>query len=327
MNHEDNTNQDKGDDSQSDYSLPSEVQEVIDNWRSYKIKPEQQAFLPEVMPIVRECVAAANPTAPAVARQFLWITTQFMLWGYEEFRHTDTNEVITAHNVEYFVAYANAHRTDGWKHLARPVLRRIGRAVNPDGWPQKPPSLGPSKIALPYTSDDEGKFSFAASNSEASNRAGRLAVVAFTFGAGLRGPEVAEAMPSDLESRDDGRIVVNVRGGWPRHVPVRAAYSDLVRQAVEAANGTKFLKGGSHSPSSVIGERLLEEPRVTGRRNGLSLRRARNTWLAAHLRANTPVAALRILAGQLSPKLLNGLLDHVCADIDPEDAVEQGLQI
>ena len=336
MNNRDNATPEEGDnqtetDSSMSESLevsPSpEVQRVIDNWQPKKVEPEQRALLPEVLPIVRECVAAVKPINPAMARHFLWATCQMMLWAHEEFGYIEIEEVLNFHNINCFTVVQRDVESDDWRREARSSLRRVARSVNPDGCPQKPPSLGQPKIALPYTSDEEDMFSFVVGNSEASNRASRLAVVAFTLGAGLRGAEVAEVRPGDLEHRDDGRIVVDVRGDWSRRVPVRAAYSDLVRQAVEAADGAKFLRGYGRSAATGVAENLLENRRVTGRRNGLALRRARNTWLAAHLRASTPVAALRILAGQLSAKLLDGLLDHICADMDPEEAVELGVRI
>ena len=307
-------------------SLSPDVQRVIDEWQPQKVNPAQQVLLSDVLPAVRHCAAAANPTTPKMARRLLWATTQMMLWAYEEFGYIDIEEVMSVHNVEHFTVYANAHRSTGWKQGVRPALRWVGRAVNPDGWPPKSPTIGQHKVALPYTSDDEEMFSFMASSSTASNREGRLAVVAFPFGAGLRGVEVATVTPSDLEYRHDGRIVVNVRGQWPRRVPVRAAYSDLVREAVEAANGAMFVRGDSHSAAAVIAERLLEDPRTTGRRSGLVLRRARNTWLAAHLRVNTPLAALLTIAGPLSAKTLLALIKHIQAEIDPDEAVEQGMR-
>ena len=56
----------------------------------------------------------------------------------------------------------------------------------------------------------------------------------------------------------------------------------------------------------------------------LSLRRARNTWLVAHLRANTPWLALRVIAGPVSAYKLNALMAHVAEGFDPDEAVQLG---
>lgn len=327
MDDEYNTYRDEGDDELSDDTLSAEVQRIIDNWKPQKVKADQRAFLPEVLPIVRECVTAVKPTRPDSARNLLWATCQMMLWAYEEFGYIDIEEMLNYHNVNCFVEHKCDEESIGWIHVVRARVRQVAHTVNPDSFPQKPPNYGMPSIALPYPADEEDMWSFVARNAEASNRASRLAVVAFSFGAGLRGGEIALVVPSDLEFRDDGRIVVAVPGKWSRRVPVRAAYSDLVGQAVEAANGAKFLKGSGDSAASLVASRLIEDPRITGRRNGLSLRRARNTWLVAHIQANTPYGVLRPLAGQLSAKTFYGLLDYLYPEIDPEDAVEAGLRI
>lgn len=57
----------------------------------------------------------------------------------------------------------------------------------------------------------------------------------------------------------------------------------------------------------------------------LSVRRARSTWLAAHLHASTSLAALRRIAGPLSGDTLTGLLASSAADLDPVEAAVRGL--
>ena len=327
MDNEYNAYRDIGDDNLSDNSLSAEVQKAIDNWKPRNLEPAQQMLLPEVLPVVRECVAVVKPTSAPAARKYLWATGQMMLWACDEFGYIDIEEVFNYHNINCFLAHKSNERDDGWLREIRSRLCRVAQAANSDGFPQKSPSYGMSKIAFPYPADEEDIWSFVARDTEASNRASRLAVVAFSFGAGLRGGEIALVVPSDLEFRNDGRIVVTVPGKWSRRVPIRDAYSDLVRQAVDAADGAKFLRGSGDAAASMVASRLVENPDVTGRRNGLSLRRARNTWVAAYMRVDFPLWALRVLAGQLSAKTINGLIDHIYADNDPEDAVELGMRI
>ena len=58
---------------------------------------------------------------------------------------------------------------------------------------------------------------------------------------------------------------------------------------------------------------------------GLSYWRARSTWLAAHLRAETPLRALWRIAGGLSARTLQSLLDTLAEEIDDDTAARQGL--
>ena len=54
----------------------------------------------------------------------------------------------------------------------------------------------------------------------------------------------------------------------------------------------------------------------------LSLRRARNTWLVAHLRANTPWLAACVIAGPVAAYKLNALMAYVAEGFHPDEAVQ-----
>ena len=124
--------------------------------------------------------------------------------------------------------------------------------VDPSGYLKPHHSVGhcPPRIPVrdavpPYTSAEEAVFCRAAMLPGRLNRAARLWVVVATFGAGLTGVEAGRAVPDDLMERADGRIVVKVRGrdSKTRIVPIRSAYTDLAREAVEASDGTTFFRG------------------------------------------------------------------------------------
>ena len=62
-----------------------------------------------------------------------------------------------------------------------------------------------------------------------------------------------------------------------------------------------------------------------GGHGSLSVRRARSTWLVAHLHAATSLAALRQIAGPVSGDTLTGLLTASASGLDPVDAAVGGL--
>ena len=62
---------------------------------------------------------------------------------------------------------------------------------------------------------------------------------------------------------------------------------------------------------------------VTG---GMSLRRARATWLRAHVVAGTPLAALRGVAGPLSMNTLSTVVDKVAGELDASAAAVEALR-
>ena len=132
-------------------------------------------------------------------------------------------------------------------------------------------------------------------------------------------------VPEDLVELDGGRLTVRVRGRNPRRVPIRDAYTALAGDAVRAAEGTKFVQGDNNNAAALIAAKIVGRPGSAREATHLSLRRARNTWLVAHLRANTPWPALRVIAGPVSAYKLNALLVHVASGLDPDEAVQSGL--
>ncbi len=287
---------------------------------------DESMLLPVVLPFACRTVTAANPTTVAVAKKMLWAITPMALWWYERFGSLDAAVMFTHHNVEHFTMFVKAHRSKAWRHCARAVLRSVGRKVNPGSWPLKAPEVGKRKAVPPYSFEDEGMFVRAALLPGRLNHAGRIWVMVASFGAGLSGREASLATVHDLTECNGGRIAVNVRGRHPRIVPIRVAYTHLAREAVAASDGDSFFRGTSREAAMNIAQCLPDDPRTTGVREVLSLRRARNTWLAAHLAANTPFAALRVIAGPISALTLDTLIDHVHAGIGPEEALEQGMR-
>jgi len=103
-------------------------------------------------------------------------------------------------------------------------------------------------------------------------------------------------------------------------VPIRSEYTDLARQALEAAGGEAFMAAEGRNAAHHAAKRLAP---VGG--EGLLYWRARSTWLAAHLRADTPLRALWRIAGGLSARTVQALLDAISEEIDDETAARQGL--
>ena len=91
------------------------------------------------------------------------------------------------------------------------------------------------------------------------------------------------------------------------------------------AGGGKFVEGDNDNAAALIAAKIVGRPRSGHEATNLSLQRARNTWLVAHLRANTPWLALRVIAGPVSAYKVNALMAHVADGFDPDEAVELGL--
>lgn len=308
-------------------ALSPEVAAKIASWRPRKVGPEDAEALEVVLPSVRSWVSAARPDRPDAAAQLLWAVIQLAIWWYKRFRKLDAAEVLTDHNIEHFTMHVNAHRPASWRHTARSSLRRVGRAVNPDLWPLKHREVGHRGAVPPYSPQEEERFTRLALLPGRLNYSGRAWVVAATFGAGLMGYEATTTTVDDLTESDDGRIIVTVRGDRARRVPIRRDYTAMAREAIKTAHGTSFFRGTSPRGATKIADYISKDLRKGGCSEGLSLSRARNTWIVAHLTANTRFEVLRAVGGPISAKTLLSLVQHAQAEISMDEAVEAALSI
>ena len=105
-------------------------------------------------------------------------------------------------------------------------------------------------------------------------------------------------------------------------MPVRECCTELVGRAVrlvaERPDGsTRFVTASDRNAAGRIAASLPIA-------DGMSLRRARATWLTAHLVAGTPLPVLREIAGPLSVATLDDLLAASGHAVNPEQAVHRG---
>lgn len=270
--------------------------------------------------IARAWVKHAEPPTASAAVTWLRIVTDALLWSEAELSTADADYVLHPHNVESFAMDPARGWSDGWRAQARSVLRRVGRAVCPGLWPDGPQRIGARDAAAPYSAVDEFLFRESAAMAGRKLRCERLWLTAATLGAGLRGTEAHARGPADLVSLDGGRLGITVHRDGPRVVPVRAAYTDLVREASELCGPNRFFDSDNLNAASNVATRLAVEG--LGR---LDLHRARATFVCAHIRAGTPLDVLSEIAGPITGSYLQQMLGHCAAPADPVDAANRGL--
>ena len=95
----------------------------------------------------------------------------------------------------------------------------------------------------------------------------------------------------------------------------------MALRAVEYADSDRFVTAKSSNAVYAAARRVM----VHGF-GYLELARARSTWLQAHLKAGTPLAALRVIAGPLSMGTLDALLGSIPDALTPEAAAVEGLR-
>ena len=297
------------------------VTRVLEHWQPDGWSDTDIQTLGLVRDTVREWVVLAAPRSPHVARRLLRTSAMLTLWAYRTLGTTDVRTVLDPRNVEHWVMKVNADRSEVWRENARGALRAVGRAAYPAGWPAPPRQVGRTTVAAPYDSIDETAFVRAARLAGRFNRAGRLWVVGGSFGGGLYGRELALARVNDFEEVAGGRLIVRTKGPKARLVPIRHAHTGLVQEALDHTHNGRFIKATGRNSIYRISSVL-----DSGDGKGLSLRRARSTWLQAHMVAGTSLAALRWLAGPVSATTLAELLPQAANLLDNETAVTEGLR-
>ena len=314
----------RGDTPASAPPLLPEVAAVTTAWVPHSVRDADPTVLAAVLAIVRCLVAAVGPETRTAARRLLWALAPFGVWSHETvgaFTATDINP----RNVEVWVTVNNQRRPQGWRNAARAALRQVGRSVNPQKWPDQPDEVGRPPPCASYDPVEEAGFVEAVGLPGADEPVLRLWVGAASCGAGMRGPEIGAAETGDLHEVRAGRLAVQVRGRDARLAPIRACWTDAVRQAVQLVaeqpgTSTRFFVSQDRNAAARAANSVS-----IGHTN-LSLRRARATWLTAHLVAGTPPLVLRKIAGPLSAATLDDLLAAAGHTVSPEQAVIKGLR-
>ena len=300
-----------------------QVDAVMESWLPHGVRDEHPQVVAAVLPTVRWVVAAAAPATPTAARRMLWAVAPMGCWAHRVLGAFAAHD-INPRNVEVWTCVVNRKRPRGWRNASRAALRRVGRAVNAQAWPDQPEQVGRPPARMPYDAGQEAAFRAVAGLRGTDHPEAQSWVVAAAFGTGQRGPEIVAGETGDVCEVGEGRLAVRVRGRDARLVPVRECCTELVRRAVrlvaERADGSTHFLGSCNRNAA---GRVASSLPIT---DGMSLRRARATWLTAHLVAGTPLPVLREIAGPLSVATLDDLLAVTGHTVSAERAVTEALR-
>lgn len=295
---------------------------VLKYWRP-RWSEVDLATIEPLMATVQSLAAAAAPVDGRDARRLLRAVAAWVLWASRHMGTSDPEKLtrlLVEANVSYFVMVVCSDESPGWRHDTRSVLRRVGRAAAPDLWSLPPAAVGRSAVAAAYTPREEAGFRLDAAMAGWTNRGARLFIDAAAAGAGLLGPAIAAASVDDVEEIAGGRLAISVPGKHSRRVPVRGAYTDTLRAAMAATASGRFIASGAASAVYSISQE------IRCRAGPFKLRRARATWIRAHLMSGISLPSLYVIAGPISQTTIDGLLKGCAADVDPDAALIEGLK-
>ena len=242
----------------------------ISRWRPSSVSPEAAAF-------ARNVIAQAAPQGRERAKNLLWAAGKLADYALGLGLEAVPDVVLHPSTAERFTRCA-----PGLSGVARRTLRTnlrfIGRRVVPHLYPQDLP-LPRERAKSPYTAVEIGGFLALADAQPTLERRMRAAgLVCHGAGAGLIRGDLRDARGTDVACRSGG-VLVAVRGGRPRTVPVLARYHAPLLAAARFA-GTGLICGGADP-----GRRNITTPLIAALDGGsglprLDTSRLRATWLA-----------------------------------------------
>jgi len=246
------------------------VAAYIVRWRPSSVSPEAAAF-------ARQAVAAVMPGGPERAKNLLWAAGKLADYGLGLGLEAVPEVLLYPSVAERFTRCA-----PGLSGVARRTLRTnlrfIGRRVVPQLYPADMP-LPRERAKVPYSPAEIGGFLALADAQPTAERRMRTAgLVCLGAGAGLIRADLRDMRGTDVACRSGG-VVVQVRGGRGRVVPVLARYHGRLLAAARFA-GSALICGGADP-----GRRNITSPLITALDGGCGLprldtSRLRATWLA-----------------------------------------------
>ena len=232
---------------------------------------------PQAAAFARGVIAAVAPAGRDRAKNLLWAAGKLADYGLGLGLEPVPGVLLHPSVAERFTRCA-----PGLSPVARRTLRTnlrfIGRRVVPQLYPADLP-LPRERSKQPYSpAEIAGYLALADAQPAAERRMRAAGLVCLGAGAGLIRGDLRDARGTDVAARSGG-VVVAVRGGRPRAVPVLARYHARLLAAAAFA-GTGLICGGADQ-----GRRNITSALVRALDGGTGLprldtSRLRATWLA-----------------------------------------------
>jgi len=245
------------------------VAAYIARWRPRSVSPRAAAF-------ARDVITRAAPDGQERAKNLLWAAAKLADWALPLGLEAAPEVLLHPSAAERFTRCA-----PGLSPVARRTLRTnlrfTGRRVVPHLYPADLP-LPRERGKAPYSpADIDGFLALADTQPTAGRRMRATGLIALGAGAGLIRADLRDARGSDVIARSGG-VVVTVRGGRPRAVPVLARYHPPLLAAARFA-GNALICGGTDP-----GRRNITSPLTRALDGGTGLprldtSRLRATWL------------------------------------------------
>ncbi|MFJ4036890.1 tyrosine-type recombinase/integrase [Microbacterium sp. NPDC090007] len=289
-------------------SLPPEARAMTETWRpaeGFGLGPEGEAF-------VRDAVSIAAPHTAYSAKLCINYTARYVHWCRMRGYPLTAESIWSPISIDLYSTTANLDRTEGTRRNYRAVLMRISETLLPEAHPDKVTALSKKATIEPYTAEEMAGFRDWAGMQLTPLKSHRaLLILVLCAGAGVRTSELAQLRAEHIV-RDHAGTLVDIPGDRARVVPLLTEWEEWVTPMLERRPNTELLWGNiARRDTNNIVSAFTQYSNGTPPRSD----RLRNTWMATHLVAGTPVKMLMRAAGVETLNHINLLLKHL-PDID-----------
>jgi len=246
-----------------------EVTAYIGQWQPSSVSPRAAA-------VARDVITATAPGGRERAKNLLWAAGKLADWAIGMGLEPVPQVLLHPSTAERFTRCAPG-LSGAARRTLRTNLRWIGRRVVPQFYPQDLP-LPRERAKAPYTPAEIGGYlALAAAQPTPARQMRTAGLICLAAGAGLIRGDLRDTRGTDVAARSGG-VVVQVRGGAERAVPVLDRYQDRLLAAARFA-GDALICGGTEP-----GRRNITYPLVSALDGGgglprLDTSRLRATWL------------------------------------------------
>lgn len=226
----------------------------------------------------RSAVARVAPHDGARAKALLWSCAKLAAFA-ESLGYSLDDELFCQTTIERFIASGTATFAPASVRTLRTNLRAVADGLAALGAPV-PAALARSRAKAPYTSSEIARYLALADAQPTEARRQRAnGILGLGAGAGLTGIDLRAVAGHDVVERPGGLLVI-VRSGRPRVVPVLARFAPRVCRAATFA-GSGFIVGGVEPHRRNVTSALIASLSGGADLPRLELPRLRATWLAS----------------------------------------------
>ena len=225
--------------------------------------------------------------------------------------------------IEAFCVAGLAGRASSTRGTYRSALYRLAEVAHGPAGQRATPFAG-ARAPAPYSPAERAELAaIAAAQRDPAKRSSALAMVVFGIGAGLRPGEMAALRGGDA-ARRGRQVMVQVSGPGARVVPVTSRYAGRAWGLARRAGSDFVFRPGPADRSyknfvTNFARGLTADPAAPG----LSMRRARSTFICCHLAADTPVGVLLTVTGIAEAGSLARYARHVAGVSSSKGALRE----